>query len=456
MKKQFLQFIKQHKLWRPGDCWLLAISGGLDSMVLAHLAIASNIPIILAHVNFKLRGKDADSDEDFILHFASANRLICHAMRFDTQTYAQEQHLSIETAARELRYEWFNTLKKQYKFTFIATAHHLDDQVETLFMNLVKGTGIAGMRSILPKQNSIIRPLLFASRSEILAYAKQNHIQWREDDSNKDEQFTRNKIRSRLIPLLKEFNPNLSAAMIGNFSILRDLDNIYFEQLELWKKKFQQIRNHAVYISVRKLMQVDYKRSVLFELLRPYGFSGIQIDEILYWMKNPVQGKQWLSTSNRILCSKRFLIRTSLGPENTSWIPIDKPIGSFNCGTIKLVFSTHAIGKYTISRKAEIANLDFDKLNFPLLLRPWKAGDYFYPYGLSKKSHPDKKVKKKISDYLNDLKMDPLEKENVRLLCCDEKIVWVVGYRIDARFSIGEATSRVCKIKYRQIKLKYS
>ncbi len=454
MKKQFLQFIKQHKIWRPGDRWLLAISGGLDSMVLAHLAIVCEIPITLAHVNFRLRGKDSDQDEDFILHFATENRLICHSIRFDTQSYAREQHLSIETAARKLRYEWFDTLKQQYKLTFIATAHHLDDQVETLFMNLIKGTGIAGMRSILPKQNNIIRPLLFANRSEILAYAKQNHIQWREDASNKDEQFTRNKIRSRLMPLLKEFNPNLSNAMIGNFNILRDLDSLYFEQVEQWKKKFQKKRNHAVYISVRKLMQVDYKRSVLFELLRPYGFSSIQIDEILNWMKNPVQGKQWLSNSNRILCSKRFLIRTSLKTENISLITIDKPKGSINCGTIKLAFSTHAIGKYTISRKSEMANLDLEKLSFPLLFRPWKAGDYFYPFGLSKKSNPGKKVKKKISDYLNDLKIDPLGKENIKLLCSGDQVVWVVGYRIDARFAIGKATSRVCKIKCSKIKLK--
>ncbi len=454
MEKQFLQYVKQHKLWRPGDTWLLAISGGSDSMVLCHVAQKCKIPVMLAHVNFQLRGFDSDEDERFVMEYAKAHRLICHSIHFDTREYAALHHLSIESAARDLRYHWFETVRFQNKLSFTATAHHLDDQVETLFMNLLKGTGIAGLRSIMPKKNSIIRPLLFATHAEILNYAKKHRLSWREDASNKDEHFTRNKIRARLIPLLKELNPNLHAAMGSNFSIFNDLDKIYSEQVHSWQKKYVEHRRNADYILLRKLAPLKYKRSVLFELLRPFGFSSGRIDEILQWMKKLGQGKQWLSQTHRLLSTPRFLILTELAPEKASIIQIEEARGTVACDTCKLKLSTHTKSSYKISRLPEVANLDLQKLSFPMIVRPWEAGDYFYPFGLGKKSNPAKKARKKISDYLNDLKLDPLEKENISVLCCGEKIVWVVGYRIDTRFAIEPSSTEVCKIKLMQGKPK--
>ncbi len=447
MIQAFLSYLNRENLYWPGDRWLIGVSGGVDSVCLATLAREAGISFMIAHANFQLRGRESDADEAFVMDLADHLKVPAFSKKFDTRAVASRQKSSIQEAARSLRYDWFEELRLKFDLQYIAVAHHLDDQVETLFFNLVRGTGISGLRGMLPKNGRVIRPLLFATREELEQWAKAQKLTWREDSSNRDTKYTRNKIRHQLIPLLRELNPGLHKTLSENIRVFLDLEQIYRHQAAQWKKRYTLQRGGALYIPVRKLAPVPWARSVLYELLSPCGFTRDSLDHALQWLSRPEPGKELLSETYRLVCDRRFLILTHRQSAKSQWIRIEKPSGTLTTPGFRIRMAVRPVGRYVISKKPGKASLDLEKLEFPLTLRPWRAGDYFYPYGLGRPGNPSKPAKKKVSDYLGGLKLDALEKENTWVLISGQKIAWLVGHRIDHRFRITEKTRQVLSLQ---------
>ena len=283
----FKKYIQQEKLYQPNTQWLLAISGGVDSIILLHLCLQANIPAILAHANFQLRGEESNRDEDFVRQLATQHQLPLHVKRFDTHAYMIENKLSTQVAARELRYAWFKDLTltlskgegKKAKQLYIATAHHADDNVETVLINFFKGTGISGLHGILPKQKNIIRPLLFATKKEILDYAKKENLKWVEDSSNATDTYTRNAVRHQLIPVIENIFPTAQQNLQQNILKFRDAEILYQQALQQWIKKLCTHKNQECHIPVNRLVQLPAAQTILFEIIRTYHFTSAQVQD---------------------------------------------------------------------------------------------------------------------------------------------------------------------------------
>lgn len=448
----FKKYIEQEKLYLPYTQWLIGISGGVDSVVLTHLCLQANIPVILAHANFQLRGEESNRDEGFVQQFATSLQIPLHIKRFDTDDYAAKNKLSIQVAARELRYNWFKSLThpetsglskgegKRTKPLYIVTAHHADDNVETILMNFFKGTGIAGLHGILSKQNNIIRPLLFASKQEILNYAKEQKLNWVEDSSNATDDYTRNAIRHQLIPVLEKIFPRVQQNLQQNIVKFRDAEILYQQALHQHVKKLYTYKNDECHIPVNRLIQLPAAKTILFEIIRQYNFTAAQTIDV--WKLLEAETGKWIqSTTHRIIKNRVWLIITPLSSTQSKHIIIDNfnDIIVYPEGTLQA--KTLSIEKCTIENNLQIAYLDAQQIIFPLILRSWAQGDYFYPLGMQKK--------KKLSRFFIDNKLSLPQKEKVWVLEMDKKIIWVIGYRIDDRFKITPETKTVLKIERR-------
>lgn len=442
MLRKLHQFIEQKHLFEKGDKILLAVSGGIDSMVMLDLFIRSKLNIGVAHCNFQLRGEDSLQDEQFVKNRAAQYGIDLYTNRFSTMEYANLHKISTQMAARELRYAWFEEVREQNGFAFIATAHHLDDQVETFFINLLRGTGIAGLHGILPKQEKIIRPLLFATRHEIATYAAQNDIPFREDASNSEDYYLRNKIRHHILPQFHELNPGFNTSLNGTIERLRASEMVFRTAIEQTSRELIDQHDGRNTISIHKLHQLTPLELYLYELLSPFGFNESNIKSI-HSALHGEPGKQFFSSTHRLIKDRDVLIilpiETSKGfnapPEvyiETSDQEITNPLSlKLECLPRREIVQ--------IDPSPTIATLDASKLIFPLLLRKWQKGDFFYPYG--------KMGKKKLSDFFIDEKLTLEEKERCWLLVSDDAIAWVVGYRIDHRFRVTKSTKEVIQIK---------
>jgi tRNA(Ile)-lysidine synthase len=420
-----LPFIKGKKI-------LLGISGGIDSMVLAYLMKALGFDLTLAHVNFKLRGNQSDADENFVTQWAQNNKLPLFKISYDTTAIAKDRKLSIEMAARDLRYDWFNKLIDDYNFDFVAVAHHLNDNIETVLMNLSRGTGIAGLSGMKDVNGKIIRPLLEFSRIDIEEFASDVGLEWREDLTNAETIYKRNKIRHELVPVFEQINPSFVSSFSKTIANLRQTELIQEEYLKSVDYSFWKEQDEVVEIDIEKLKSIVAFETVLREKLKPYGFNNVEDVINSFSLES---GKEYFSSTHRIVKDRSKLILTEKKEEKNGVFYITGK-------TVELIYPIHIQLKHVDEFKENTSNLvaylDREKLKFPLILRKWEEGDFFYPQGM--------KGKKKLSKYFKDEKFSLVDKENQWLLVSDNKIVWVIGKRLDDRFKLTNSTVEILKI----------
>lgn len=425
---------------------LLALSGGSDSMVMADLFIKAGADIGIAHCNFQMRGKDSEGDEEFVREFAQTNGIPIYIKKFETKSHSSEKGISIQMAARELRYEWFHQICRDENYQKIATAHHQNDNLETVSLNFIKGTGIDGLTGISINKNQIIRPLLPISKKWILDYATEHKIKYRTDLSNLDNKYERNKIRNELIPVMESINPGLTGTFEQTLGNIQFADILFKERLEYYKKRLLMFREPDIYIPLYRLWTYPDPPRLLFAIIKEYGFNLDQISGLIDSSQN-IPGKMILSKEWRLIRDRRFLILTSQKASGSGYIYIDRDSKKMELKDFILKLKVIKVDNYQIRKKPGIAALDLDLLNFPLLMRRWKASDYFYPIGLNKEGS-DKRGKKKLSDYFIDQKLPITEKERQYVVLSGERIVWVAGMRLDDRFKITPKTKTVFEISF--------
>lgn len=428
--EQNFPFLLQHKV-------LVAVSGGIDSMVLTHMCHQLNMHIGIAHCNFKLREAASDEDALFVGSFAKKLQLSFHEIAFNTEKYANTEKISIQMAARKLRYEWFNELTALHDYDYIVTAHHLDDSLETFLINFLRGTGLQGLTGIPVKNGKIVRPLLPFTRDAIVAYTKDNNITWREDESNAQTKYLRNNIRHEVIPKLKTLNPELYQSFSKTQSYLQGSQKIVDQVVTKLSNELISLEDNGVKkINIERLKENDLSEVYLVELLKPYGFTAW---EDIATLVNAQSGKQVHSETHRLIKDRAYLLLETKTPE----ISEAKVYHIFQRTTkietpIHLEFET--TNHFDFNNENQVY-IDKDVLKFPLQLRKWKKGDYFYPLGMM--------GKKKLSKFFKDEKMSIIDKEAQWLLCAEHQIVWIVGKRLDNRFRITEQSKNILKITYK-------
>lgn len=419
----YQQFIAQHRMFSSHHRLLLAISGGLDSVVLLHLTIASGYEVEIAHANFRLRGEESDRDEQFVRQLGAEYGVPVHIRHLDTEDYARHHKLSIQEAARALRYQWFRDLLLERDLHCTVTAHHADDNVETMLMNLFKGTGMAGLRGIQPLHEGIARPLLFASRGSLEAYAAAHGLAYVTDSSNLTDKYTRNYFRIHVIPLIEQVYPGTMDNLRQNMQRFREAEQLYRQAVDRKLHKLKQAVGQELHIPLQKLRAAAPLHTLVFELFRPYGFTARQVPEILQFL-DASTGSVMYSATHRLLMNRNWLILSVKAPADMSIIPIaeeDTTI-EFPGGQVHL---QKMQGPGKPEDDPRVACLDARSLQYPLMLRKWKAGDYFYPLGLNKK--------KKLARFFIDQKLSLADKEKTWVLESGGRILWVLGHRIDHR-----------------------
>ncbi|MGL5112526.1 MAG: tRNA lysidine(34) synthetase TilS [Flavobacterium sp.] len=412
---------------------LLAVSGGVDSMVLLHLMQQLPFEIAIAHCNFQLRGIESFEDQSFVQAYAKDHQIPFFCTQFDTKAFAEAYKLSTQIAARALRYDWFYEQLEIQQFDYILTAHHADDNLETFLINLSRGTGLEGLCGIPAQNEAVLRPLLPFSRIEIEKYAKENALQWREDSSNASDKYVRNKIRHHIVPLLKEMNPNFLTAFATTQNYLQESQELVSDAASMLYQQMAREEDERVYFDIKKMLCLSNYSSYLYQWLKEYGFSAW--DDI-YELVHSQSGKQVFSAEYRLLKDRDYLILSPKQETENTFYFVDKNQAILNI-PLKLQFS-----KATDLSEATPSSIfvDESQLDFPLVLRKWQEGDIFYPLGMKGK-------KKKVSKFFKDEKMTLLEKENTWLLCSKEQIVWIVGKRPDERFKIMNTTQSILKIE---------
>jgi tRNA(Ile)-lysidine synthase len=434
------EFIKKEKLFAPYDRLLVAVSGGLDSVVLCELLFRAGFDFVIAHCNFRLRGEESERDEQFVSQLGIKYGREVLVQSFDTTAYAAEHKLSIQVAARQLRYDWFREILADWGTGVVLTAHHLDDNIETLLMNFFKGTGITGLRGILPRQGAVVRPLLFAGRADLEQFALDAGLSWVEDSSNQSDKYTRNYFRHRVIPLVQEVYPGALQNLAGNIGRFREIEIVYRRAIDQQLKKLLEFRGTEVFIPVLKLKLSSPLATLVYELITPFGFSAQQTSAVIALLDSD-SGKYVCSATHRILRNRNWLIISPLQTREAANILVaaGDSVVSYEQGELRLQQLPLARVPGDIG-DSSIAWLDAVDIQFPLLLRKWQVGDYFYPLGMRKK--------KKLARLFIDSKLSLGDKEKIWVLEMNKKIIWVVGMRIDDRFRIGAGTKQVLKIEW--------
>ena len=435
MKEQIQQYIIQHQLLSGEKPVVVGISGGADSVALLHILVSLGYKCIAAHCNFNLRGDESFRDEQFTIDFTKRLQVPLCKISFETNKYAQENRLSVEMAARELRYRWFDELLNTYDADAVAVAHHRDDSVETLLINLTRGSGITGLTGIKPKNGNVVRPLLCVSREDIYAYIENNGLEYVTDSSNSSDIYTRNFIRLKVIPLLEEINPSVKASLARTANHLYDASLIYNHSIEEARKVI--IQNNR--LSISALLSFPAPATILYEMLKPYGFSRT-VCESIFTILDKDSGKIFYSSTHRLLKDRSDLLIDVLSGEESKAYLINLEDDNVDL-PVELKPEIVVIKEdYQIEKDRKFAYFDFDKLSFPLVLRHWQEGDWFVPFGM--------KGKKKISDYFSDKKFSLFDKEKTWLLCSGQDVIWIVGERTDNRYRIEKTTKRVLKLKF--------
>lgn len=445
MLNDFLTYIQDQHLWQPNDKILLAVSGGIDSMVLVQLCLSAKVAFGIAHCNFGLRGSESDGDQTLVEQLATAKSIPFHLARFDTKTIAEKQQKSIQIVARTLRYDWFEQLRQEHGYTVVATAHHLNDSVETVLMNLTNGCGIRGLHGILPQNKAVVRPLLFATKAQIETYAQLQNIAYREDASNKDTKYMRNFVRQKVVPLLQQINPNLEETMQHNITRFREIEALYDQAIGTQKQQVISKKGTAIFIHIEQVVNSVLAQSLLYEIIAPLGFNTAQVTTILQQQQQEKGATYW-SNSHQLTKDRTHWIvqpkRADKLIDIAIHIPklpqqIKLPQQQFLTWQLlqqKIDFSQQQIAKNCIY-------IDADKLSFPLLIRSPKTDDIFSPLGMQGKQ-------KKLGKYLRDAKVNALQKETILLLCdADDTIIWVIGQRTSEPYKITKQTTAILRIE---------
>lgn len=440
LPEAFERYIKENRLLSPDDRVLLTVSGGVDSMVMLHLFTRSGYRVGVAHCNFQLRGTESDEDEVLVAEEAARLGVPCANRRFDTLAEMERTGESMEMTARRLRYAWFEELCRQQGYTAVAVAHHADDSIETFFINLLRGTGLRGLTGISTQAGRIVRPLMFASRKEILEYAVAQKIPFREDSSNRSTKYLRNKIRLGLIPRIREINPKFTSLMQRNIGRLTDAQQFIDHGIE-------RIRGEAVVsgggIDTIHLDRIDpaFPRAfVIYELLgSAYGFKGDVIDSLCHALDHEATGRKFYSREHVAYVDRGTITVAPIPDDDECRTPVEYGVPRSYCGNAVLYYEYTDIDTIeNFGVPEQIAQVDADKLQYPLTLRRWQEGDWFVPFGMT--------GRKKVSDFLTDAKVSAAEKQRQFVLLSGEEIVWVVGRRIDDRFRLTDTTENVLRI----------
>jgi tRNA(Ile)-lysidine synthase len=435
MQKAFEEFINKRFHFIRGKKLLLAISGGLDSVVLAWLCHELDLDFSLAHCNFNLRGEDSNNDEAFVMELGETLDVEVFVQNFDTLEYANQNRRSIQMAARELRYTWLKELAAQLNYGYIVTAHHADDNLETFLINFLRGTGLNGLTGIPLVNDNIVRPLLPFAREDILNFAKSHNIAWREDSSNSTRKYLRNKLRHDVIPILKEINPQLLDCFHDTLNNLKDTADIVEESLNaVAKRAIVSLDEGGVNYKISEFKKVNNPKAYLFEMFKNFGFG--EWNDVLNLL-DAETGKFVVSDTHKLLKHREFLILSEL---DTSKSKIELQTLDITEGEIATAIGTITFEKVQEKKNntSKVIYVNADKLQDPVTIRLWKKGDIFYPLGLQ--------GKKKVSKYLKDEKLLPTEKENTFVLTAKNEIVWVVGRRADDRFKVTDKTESILKI----------
>jgi tRNA(Ile)-lysidine synthase len=440
MIEAFLKYANTNSLFSPGEKILLAVSGGIDSMVMSHLFITLGKDIAMAHCNFSLRGIESDMDQEFVQQLSYANNIPFYTERFDTKGYASTNHISVQVAARELRYNWFEKIRMEHGYDKIAVAHNLNDNTETLLINLIRGTGISGLTGMKPLSNRIIRPLLFASREEILSYADRYGIAFREDKSNNETKYTRNRIRHLVLPLLRTLNPSVESTINETAVRLSETEEIVKLFIGRLRSELLSKDESRISLDIDKLKPWAHNSTILFEIFRPYGITGPLVKDLTTIISGKTGGIIYTRKYRIIKNRNEIIISEREGYKELS-CSISGIRGFKEITWVSSVEELTVSPSFNIPSGSSVGCFDSDEVLYPVIIRKWRPGDYFYPLGMNHR--------KKISDFLVDNKYSLPEKEGSLVMECDGKIFWLVGKRIDNRFRIKESTKRALIITVR-------
>jgi tRNA(Ile)-lysidine synthase len=447
--QRYLEYVQTNHLFGKDDFLLVAVSGGIDSVTLCHLCREAGFRFAIAHCNFQLRGAESERDQGFVERLATQLNVPLFIEKFDTASFAEKNKVSIQEAARDLRYSWFYKIlegdaKPDARFgaveknpNMLATAHNLDDNAETVLMNFCKGTGIRGLKGMQPGQGKLVRPLLFAKRQHISEYALENNINWVEDSSNSEEKYTRNYFRHQVIPVIEKMYPQLKQQLTDNITRFREAAELFEQAIIFNKNKLVEIKGEEFHIPILKLLKSTPLRTIIYEITKGFGFTHGQADEIVK-LCSARNGSYILSSTHRIIRNRKWLIITSLSSKSPERFIIENANDTVE--TKNFSFSIKDAAKAEVKFDSEaIAFIDAGEIEFPLILRKWKTGDYFYPLGMRKK--------KKLARFFIDRKFSKIQKENAWIVESDKKIVWLVGHRIDDRFKLKPSTKNILSFK---------
>jgi len=438
--RKVAQFIREQNLPTIGTRLIVGVSGGSDSVALLHILHCMGYQCFVAHCNFQLRGEESKEDELFVFRLTQQMKVPFYHVSFDTQEYAEKKAISIEMAARDLRYNWFETLRQTLQADAIAVGHHADDAIETFFINLTRGSGLRGLTGISVRNGFIIRPLLCLNRKEIEQYMLENRLSYRTDSTNYDQTILRNKVRHELIPLLEKMNPSFRKTMKKNMEQLDEAYSIIYQDVEQSTSQLLQTDGQLQTIDIGLLMQTKNPHFTLFELLHPFHFNPATIKSI-YVSLNGISGKQFFSPTHRLIKDRSQLLLQPIEQEKETsfFIMQSTSILQLNDNVALEIMQPTSKANITIKKQKDTIFVDSDKLRFPLKVRHPQPGDFFYPFG--------NEGKQKLSDFFVNLKWNLYQKEQVWLLLSGNAIVWIIGERLDNRFKIDEQTNKISKIR---------